>query len=337
MGRSCRASKQGIEKAERAFKLKGWTQEYLAGVIGRKRQTIINFFARRTVDKSVFQAICTELDLEWGEIAELEEGEEQAGKYEMDVAQQNTSESYQQSSSITKQQTTRKAIFILSGTIDTVNKAKLKAIEEHLRKISGDANLTFTDVEEGSIKITLEGSDDGIERLWELFESGELTEVLGIPVEDIQLLSDGLTQEDNEKSRLIREIVTQGASGRDLIAVSLSGANLSGADLSSADLSGADLSGANLSGAILRGADLSDADLSDADLSGANLSGADLRNADLRNADLRNADLSDADLSDAIVVDALFGGNAGLTQEMILDLVRRRAIFGDRPPVPSLK
>jgi predicted NACHT family NTPase len=76
MARSLRASKTGLEKAERAFKTKGWTQEYFAGVVGRRRQTIINFFARRPVDKSVFQAICTELDLEWGGIAELEAGQE---------------------------------------------------------------------------------------------------------------------------------------------------------------------------------------------------------------------------------------------------------------------
>lgn len=76
MARSLKASKTGLEKVEQAFKLKGWTQEYLAGVVKRSRPTIINFFGRRPVDKSVFQAICTELDLEWGEIVELEAGQE---------------------------------------------------------------------------------------------------------------------------------------------------------------------------------------------------------------------------------------------------------------------
>ncbi|MCF2152286.1 NACHT domain-containing NTPase [Desmonostoc muscorum LEGE 12446] len=74
--RSLRASTAGLEVANKAFKLKGWTQEYLAGAVGRTRQTIINFFARRPVDKGIFQAICAELGLEWGEIAELEAGEE---------------------------------------------------------------------------------------------------------------------------------------------------------------------------------------------------------------------------------------------------------------------
>lgn len=74
--RSLRASTAKLEKAKNAFKLKGWTQDYLAGAVGCSRQTINNFFARRPVDKGIFQIICTELGLEWGEIAELETGEE---------------------------------------------------------------------------------------------------------------------------------------------------------------------------------------------------------------------------------------------------------------------
>lgn len=75
MGRSLRASKGGQAKAKKAFDLKGWTQEYLAGVAGCSRGTVINFFARRPVAKGLFQAFCIELDLEWGEIAELETDE----------------------------------------------------------------------------------------------------------------------------------------------------------------------------------------------------------------------------------------------------------------------
>jgi predicted NACHT family NTPase len=80
MTRSLKASKTGLEKANKAFKLKGWTQDYLAGTVGRRRQTIISFFARRPVDKTVFQAICTELGFELSEIAELEPDEKQAIK-----------------------------------------------------------------------------------------------------------------------------------------------------------------------------------------------------------------------------------------------------------------
>ncbi|MEO1620923.1 MAG: NACHT domain-containing protein, partial [Cyanobacteria bacterium J06632_3] len=75
MGRSLRASKEGLAKAKKAFKLKGWTQEYLAGAAGCSRGTVINFFARRPVAKGLFQAFCVELGLEWGEVAELEADE----------------------------------------------------------------------------------------------------------------------------------------------------------------------------------------------------------------------------------------------------------------------
>jgi len=80
MERSYRASKLGIEQAEEAFKRQGKTQEYLAGSVRCTRQTIIKFFGRGSVEKSLFQKICEELNLEWGEIAELEPTEEQASK-----------------------------------------------------------------------------------------------------------------------------------------------------------------------------------------------------------------------------------------------------------------
>jgi transcriptional regulator with XRE-family HTH domain len=75
MGRSLHTSKTGLAAADKAFKLKGWTQDYLAGAAGCSRQTVSNFFARRPVEKQLFQAICTELGLEWQDIAELDEAE----------------------------------------------------------------------------------------------------------------------------------------------------------------------------------------------------------------------------------------------------------------------
>jgi uncharacterized protein YjbI with pentapeptide repeats/transcriptional regulator with XRE-family HTH domain len=305
MSRSCRASTEGLEKAKGKFKLKGWTQDHLAGRADCTRQTVGKFFARQLVDQSKFQTICHELGLEWGDVAEFETGQISAS---MNAAKENTSEIIQESSGITqllnplvlttqeKPTRTHKAMVVLSAKLTAENQAQLQdkkieieAIVAHLRQLVGDVTLTIKDVEEGSIKITLEGSGEGIERLAELFESGELTEVLGIPVEDIQLLPDDATQKDNDKSRLIREIVAQGARDRDLSSADLSDAYLNGADLSGADLSGANLNGANLNGA----------DLSGADLSGANLSGAYLMRANLFCTNLNGANLSSAYLSGA--------------------------------------
>ncbi|MDJ0676839.1 MAG: NACHT domain-containing NTPase [Calothrix sp. MO_167.B42] len=72
MGRSLKASLTGIREAKLAFQRKGWTQDYLAGASRCSRQIVINFFARRAVEKRIFQAICDELGLEWGDIAEAE-------------------------------------------------------------------------------------------------------------------------------------------------------------------------------------------------------------------------------------------------------------------------
>lgn len=72
---SLRASPKGVAEAKNAFKVKGWTQEYLAGRVGCTRQVVGKFFTRRSVTSHFFTEICAELSLEWGDIAELEIGE----------------------------------------------------------------------------------------------------------------------------------------------------------------------------------------------------------------------------------------------------------------------
>jgi len=68
--RSLKASPAGIQQAKRAFALKGWTQENLAGEVNLKtRQPIWRFFTGQPIERQVFQAICSVLDLDWREIA----------------------------------------------------------------------------------------------------------------------------------------------------------------------------------------------------------------------------------------------------------------------------
>lgn len=69
--RSLQASDDGIKKAKRAFKRKGWTQEYLAAEVGLEtRQPIWKFFTGKPVDRHVFHDICCVLDLDTSEIAQ---------------------------------------------------------------------------------------------------------------------------------------------------------------------------------------------------------------------------------------------------------------------------
>ena len=68
--RSLQLSLPGIQQAKRAFAIKGWTQENLAGEVNLKtRQPIWRFFTGQPVDRQVFTEICSILDLEWREIA----------------------------------------------------------------------------------------------------------------------------------------------------------------------------------------------------------------------------------------------------------------------------
>ncbi|WP_159787092.1 NACHT domain-containing protein [Sodalinema gerasimenkoae] len=68
--RSLKASPAGIQQAKRAFALKGWTQENLAGEVNLKtRQPIWRFFTGQPVDRQVFMELCQVLDLDWREIA----------------------------------------------------------------------------------------------------------------------------------------------------------------------------------------------------------------------------------------------------------------------------
>jgi predicted NACHT family NTPase len=68
--RSLQASPAGIQRAKRAFALKGWTQENLAGEVNLKtRQPIWRFFTGQPVDRQIFLAVCSILDLDWRDIA----------------------------------------------------------------------------------------------------------------------------------------------------------------------------------------------------------------------------------------------------------------------------
>ncbi|MFM2028749.1 MAG: hypothetical protein RLZZ339_3466 [Cyanobacteriota bacterium] len=219
---------------------------------------------------------------------------------------------------------------VIEVGIDELTPENNDKIISFLQKIARDETIKPIMKLKGSIRLFLEGSEDGLQRLADLHQSGELQALLNelksddipeIIVTKAEFTTDAKVIEKAELIKAIREgtidkttlqqVDLSGAILRrvDLRRADLSGAILSGADLSGAILSEADLSGANLSGAILRKAILRKAILrrailSEADLSGADLRMAYLRGADLSWADLSEADLSDADLSDAILIEA---------------------------------
>jgi len=76
--RAIRASLQGISTIKRVVKDKRWTQTYLAGKVGYSRQTIWSLLQGNPIDRDVFMKVCTQLGLNWKEIAEPELPEPQA-------------------------------------------------------------------------------------------------------------------------------------------------------------------------------------------------------------------------------------------------------------------
>ncbi|GAX40488.1 pentapeptide repeat-containing protein [Tolypothrix sp. NIES-4075] len=342
------ASTQGIERAENALKRLGFeSKSNFAESQLLSRSTVTKFFLRQPIQLDSFKRICEALKLNWAEVAGIIE-EAQSERLEINSDSSPDTDEVVQVQAVNRQVTVIdkeskkiKAVIVLEGDINLVNSDLKVSLELALLTYPGDT-IKITDIQAGSIRLIVEGSQEDIKRLVSRIQSGELKELRGFPVEDIQLLNESSDDEEsdelNDKWHLVQEIVNHPVKGRklrdadlsdadlsraDLIGANLSRADLIGADLSDvnlsrANLSHADLIGANLSRANLIGADLIDANLSDANLSFADLSFAYLSRADLSRADLSRADLSLADLSFADLSFANLSG-ANLSGANLID------------------
>jgi predicted NACHT family NTPase len=75
MDRGIQATAAGLAKAKNALKLKGWSQQILADFAGCTRQTVLRFLGGNRIEKRISQDICNALDLNWGEIVQIEANE----------------------------------------------------------------------------------------------------------------------------------------------------------------------------------------------------------------------------------------------------------------------
>ncbi|XZN89581.1 MAG: pentapeptide repeat-containing protein [Microcoleus sp.] len=327
------ASKQGIETAERALIRLGFDSKSKFAVVHLSRTTVTKFFNQVPIQLDSFQKICDALKLKWEEIAGItQESIINHEPIEIQVnARPNIEEGVQQKmlsrqvTVIDKHSQGIKAVITLQGDISLISDPQI--FEAILKKYGGDS-IHITNIQKGSIKLIIEGSQKDIARLLIQIKSGEITELDGFPVEDAQILSQSpkfdellekitrlliqikseeLTEIDwfpgessEQKWRLVEEIVTNRNSRRNLSGADLSDADLRtacliDANLSDSDLSDTDMRDANLRGADLRGADLSGTNLSGTNLSRANLSPAYLSHGDLKSPHLKRAKLSFAD------------------------------------------
>lgn len=238
MAASLKASNNGLKMVDEARCKKGWskTEQAWYGLAYTSKSTLRRFWAGLPIRSETFQEICKTVGIkDWKEILEKDdEGKVTSSKKRLSLT--------------------------LDIDLDELTKAELDGIIAKLIAMSDDYSIGLTDVMKGSLKLILKGSDEGLQRIQQLFDSGSLDNIEGAEVLEVKYLT------ENELAEIIR---TNGAEALDLSRADLSGANFSRADLSRADLREADLKGADLSGANLR-----EADLNGTDLSGANLSNA---------------------------------------------------------------
>lgn len=208
------------------------------------------------------------------------------------------------------EQSLKPKAFAVSGYMGDLSPVELEAIVQLLRQKTGDDSIRVAYFTEGSIKLVLNGSPEGLEKLQELFDSGELTTVLNSrSVEYVHSIESGTTEA--RKARLLEVLrfnterddsphTQEQTRARALVLAILP--------------------------ASLRAQAQEQERIFNIDLRHADLSGADLSYLDLKGVDLEGTDLSYAD-----VTGTLFGDNAGLTEANKRDLQRRGAIFQESP------
>lgn len=102
--------------------------------------------------------------------------------------------------------------FIVEGTVDQIDQVRIEAVVESLKKYSEDASLTLVRIENGSIRLLIDGTLIGFERLEFLFKTGKLRQILGIEVKDLSVMpgnSEPLTGSDHRKDLLRRRFRTR--------------------------------------------------------------------------------------------------------------------------------
>ncbi|MBW4603995.1 MAG: pentapeptide repeat-containing protein [Calothrix sp. FI2-JRJ7] len=325
MERSCRLSEEGCEKAKTAIKKKGWKQQELADFAGCSRQTVVNFYNRKPIDKGYSKQICDVLELTFEDVVELEvektatknniyAQQESANKTDIKLVNDETGgvittlpkiNGSEANKNTSKQES--KAVIVLSGRLLLGALIELNGqkydVEEVLKQLNKQQgfDLKSIDIQEGSIKIIVSDSPENIDRLNVLFKSRNLVEVLGIPIEKVELLNNNIEKIyiEDKKLQLIEKIIAGEVSGDDLVGTDLSYAFLYKVDLLGINLQKANLAGADLSEAELYEANLELANLELANLVGANLQGANLQGANLQGANLQRANLQGANLQRA--------------------------------------
>ena len=82
----------------------------------------------------------------------------------------------------------------LEGRFHERTRLRVESLVEELKAIAQDDTLRCDDVNDGSIRLILEGSDAGARRIRSLVKNGELTEIQGLRVLDADVIDEAIEQ-----------------------------------------------------------------------------------------------------------------------------------------------
>lgn len=167
MAVSLRASEQGLNKVEQARRRIGWTVTSARWCDEAKTSvaTLKRFRRGIPIQEDVFKAICQAVSVNWE-----------------DVVDENFSTSE-------KPVKTAKNAWILklNATFENLDESVIERIVAIVKETSLDTSLVLERVERGSVNLVFEGTLEGFERIQYLFQTGQLTEIEGMQIEQVKL------------------------------------------------------------------------------------------------------------------------------------------------------
>lgn len=90
---------------------------------------------------------------------------------------------------------------VFKGSLEDLDQQSIEEIFNYLKDRLEDPTLTIKLVQEGSIKITFEGSVEGFELLSQLVAHGEIEDVAGFPIQKVRELEEVMVSADRKKEK----------------------------------------------------------------------------------------------------------------------------------------
>jgi hypothetical protein len=100
-------------------------------------------------------------------------------------------------------------VIILRGNLDEVDEATIEAMVELLRQEGKDVSIGVKRIKQGSIKIIIQGTKEGLEGIQKLFDSGRLEKIRGFEVLEVRNLNQIEQEEIGAKSSIKEEESSQ--------------------------------------------------------------------------------------------------------------------------------